>query len=269
MPIPMAGRISRIVFFALLTVPAAHSAPLAVRHAAGLLRGFLLLSSLDGKQLAAGDLSQVAVNDRVTNHLVFRFKDGSVHDETVVYSQRGTLRVLTYRLVQKGPSFRPNTELSFDCASGLVKVHTRDSDGKETASSDRMDIPPDVANGMILTLLVNFPAGNPPTTVSMLATTPKPRLVKIMLTEQGEDSFSLAGTSTMATHYVGKFEIGGVEGVLAKVLQKQPPDIHAWVVGGDAPGFVKMETALYSGGPVWRIELASPVWPRVPAAHAK
>jgi hypothetical protein len=35
-----------------------------------------------------------------------------------------------------------------------------------------------------------------------------------------------------------------------------------WVLGGDAPTFVKSEQTLYLGGPVWRIELVSPVWPR-------
>jgi len=35
-----------------------------------------------------------------------------------------------------------------------------------------------------------------------------------------------------------------------------------WILGGDAPAFVKAEQALYIGGPVWRIELASPSWPR-------
>ncbi len=53
-------------------------------------------------------------------------------------------------------------------------------------------------------------------------------------------------------------KIGGIEGKIGK----QPPDIHVWVLGGEAPAFVKMEGPLFYGGPIWRIELASPVWPK-------
>ena len=41
----------------------------------------------------------------MTARLVFRFKDGSLSDETAVYSQRGRFRLLTDHVVQKGPSF--------------------------------------------------------------------------------------------------------------------------------------------------------------------
>jgi hypothetical protein len=36
---------------------------------------------------------------------------------------------------------------------------------------------------------------------------------------------------------------------------------------GEAPAFVKSEQPFYLGGPVWRIELVSPVWPRTPKSH--
>ena len=238
------------------------SAPVAVRHIEGLVHGFLVLSAIGGPALAQGDLVQVAANDRVTNHLVFQFKDGSIHDETVVYSQRGTFRLLTYRLIQKGPTFGHHTDLSFDSASGNVVVHHTEKDGKEKIITDHMELPPDVANGMTMTLLKNLRPKDPPTTVAMVATTPKPRLVKLAISPQGEDPFATSGAKRMATHYVIKVEIGGIEGKLAPLLGKQPPDIHVWVLGGEAPAFVKMEGPLFYGGPIWRIELASPVWPK-------
>ena len=61
--------------------------PVAVKNAEGLVHGFLVLRSTDGKILASGDLIQVARGDRVTTRLVFHFKDGSIHDETAVHSQ--------------------------------------------------------------------------------------------------------------------------------------------------------------------------------------
>ena len=54
-----------------------------------------------------------------------------------------------------------------------------------------------------------------------------------------------------------RVEIGGVAGWLAHLLGKQPPDMHAWVLEGEAPAFVKLEGPLYTGGPIWRIQLAS------------
>ena len=237
------------------------SAPVAVRHIEGLVHGFLSLSSIDGAPLAQGDLVQHSTNDRVTNHLVFHFKDGSLHDETAVYSQRGNFRLLAYHLIQKGPTFGHHTDLSFDTASNNVTVHYSEPDGKEKVITDHLDLPPDIANGLTLTLLKNLRRSDTPTTVSLLATTPKPRLVKLAITPQGEEPFTTSGAKRMATHYVIKVEIGGIEGKVAGLLGKQPPDIHVWVLSGEAPAFVMMEGPLFYGGPLWRIELASPVWP--------
>ena len=239
----------------------ASAAPVVVRHTEGLVHGFLVLSSMDGTPLAQGDLIQVAANNQVTNHLVFRFKDGSVRDETAVYSQRGSFRLLSYRLTQRGPAFEQRSEMSFDTSKGEVTVHYTE-DGKERVATDRMELPLDVANGMIFTLLKNLRPDGPPTTVSMVAATPKPRLVKLQISPQGEDSFSVAGSKRVAMHYVLKVEIGGIAGVVAPLLGKKPLDVHVWIFGGEAPAFVKSEGPLYYGGPNWRIELASPVWPR-------
>jgi hypothetical protein len=58
--------------------------------------------------------------------------------------------------------------------------------------------------------------------------------------------------------YVVRVEIGGIAGLLAHLTGKQPPDTRVWVLGGEAPAFVKSEGPLYAGGPIWRIELATP-----------
>src|SRR5258706_15369158 len=136
-----------LICAALLQPGTLPGAPVAVRHTEGLVHGFLVLSTMDGNRLAQGDLTQVAVNDRVTNRLVFRFKDGSVRDETAVFSQRGSFRLLNYHLAEKGPTFQQPMEMSFDSSSGEVTVHYTD-DGKQKVATDRMELPPDVANGM-------------------------------------------------------------------------------------------------------------------------
>ena len=254
---------------ALLPPGTLSAAPVAVRHTEGLVHGFLVLRTLEGDTLADGDLIQVAHGDRVTNHLMFRFRDGSVRDETAIFSQRGNFRLLNYHLVQKGPAFQRPMEVLVDNATGQVRVRYTDEDAKEKVISDRLELPPDVANGMIFTLLKNVRPDGPPTAVSMVAATPKPRLVKLVVTPRGEEPFSIGGSRRKAIHYVIKVEIGGVAGVVAPLLGKQPPDIHVWILGGEAPAFVKSEGPLYLGGPIWRIELTSPVWPQVPPADSK
>ena len=59
---------------------------------------------------------------------------------------------------------------------------------------------------------------------------------------------------------VGALEGGSVEREMAPLVGKQPQDTHVWILGGDAPAFVKLEGSLYLGGPTWRIELTSPLW---------
>jgi hypothetical protein len=244
-------------------------AQVAVRHTEGLVHGFLVLRSMDGTSIADGDLTQVAHGDRVTNHLEFRFRDGSIHDETAVFSQRRNFRLLSDHLVQKGPSFPRPMEVTTYTSTGQVTVRSADDDGKGKVTTDHLDLPLDVSNGLILTLLKNIRPDAPLTKVSMVAVTPKPRLVKLAITSQGEDPFSTGGISRKATHYVVKVEIGGVAGLMAPLLGKQPPDIHVWILDGEAPAFVKSEGPLYFGGPIWRIELVSPAWPQVPAADSK
>jgi hypothetical protein len=91
----------------------------------------------------------------------------------------------------------------------------------------------------------------------MVATTPTPRLVKLAILPQGEEPFSIGHFHHKAMHYVVKVEIGGAAGLLAHLMGKQSPDTHVWVLGGEAPAFVKSEGPLYAGGPIWRIQLAS------------
>ena len=113
-----------------------------VRYAEGPLHGFLVLQTLEGKTLAAGDLIQNAAGDRVTTKLVLRFKDGSVHEETTEFSQRDKFQVVKYHLVQKGPAFKRPLETSIDFSSGQVTVRYTDDDGKQKEISERMELPP-------------------------------------------------------------------------------------------------------------------------------
>lgn len=233
-----------------------------VRHTEGVVHGFLVLRTLDGKALADGDLIQTARGTTVTSRLVFRFKDGSVHDETAVFSQRRHFRLLTDHLVQKGPTFPKALDMSIDVAKGEVVVRYADDDGKEKIETEHLQLDADLANGLILTLLKNVRPDAPPKSVTFVVATPKPQLVKLEVGVAGRERFSTGGAARTATHYVLEVDIGGLKGLIAPLVGKQPPDSHVWILGGKAPAFVKSEQPFYMGGPVWRIELVSPAWPR-------
>jgi hypothetical protein len=190
----------------------------SVRFTEGVVHGFLALRTLDGKTLADGDLIQFARGDRVTSRLVFRFKDGSIHDETVVFSQRQTFRVLSDHLIQKGPAFPHPVDVTIDAKSGQVTVRYTDKDGHPKVAAEHLDLPPDLANGLLLTLLKNILPTAPQTTVSMVAATPKPRLVKLVIEPAGEEPFTTGGSTHKAMHYVVKMDLGGIAGVVAPLI---------------------------------------------------
>jgi hypothetical protein len=251
-----------MVTLVLLLPPALQSEPpLAVRHREGSLLGFLALRTLEGKTIASGTLSQTVAGDRVTARLTFRFTDGSLDDETTVFSQSRNFRLLSYRHIQKGPSFPNPVDVLVDEAKGQVTVRTVD-DGKEKVDTNKLDLPADISNGLLPFLLKNLPNASVETKVSYLAVTPKPRLVKLAIKPEGEQPFTAAGATHQATRYNVKIEIGGIAGVVAPVVGKQPKDITVWILRGNAPAFLRLEGQLYPEGPVWRIEQTVPVWPR-------
>jgi hypothetical protein len=84
-----------VVLIALLSSVGLRAEPIRVRHAEGVVHGFLSLRTVDGTLVADGDLIQTVSGNRVTTRLAFHFKDGSIWDETALYSQRGTFRLLT------------------------------------------------------------------------------------------------------------------------------------------------------------------------------
>jgi hypothetical protein len=265
-------RAAIVIWVALLVPSSSKAEPVAVAHLEGLAHGFVELRTLEGAAVADGDLIQNAVQtasgNRVTARLLFRFKDGSTRDEVTVYTQRKTFHLLSNHVVQKGPSFKMPMESTIDAKTGRVTIRYTE-DGKEKMIDDRMELPDDLANGMTFALLKNISPRTPKTTVSMLAMTPQPRLVKLEFTPAGEDSFLTGGSARKATHYVMKVSIPGLTGAIASVLGKTPPDSHFWVLGGAAPAFVKAETELSAGGPTWRIELVSPDFSSASRAAAR
>lgn len=233
----------------------------AVRYAEGVVRGFLVLRAPDGSVIANGDSIQFARAGRVTNRLVFHFRDGSLQDETAVFTQRKQFQLVSDHLIQRGPSFPHPMEMSIDAASGRVTVRHRDGD-KEQVIEERMELPPDLANGIVATLVKNLAPDAAPLTVPMVVAAPKPRLVKLLITRAGVERLSAGRNAYKMTRYNVKIEIGGIAGVVAPLIGKQPKDASVWILRGVAPGFVASESQFYQDAPLWRIELAAPNFPR-------
>jgi len=151
----------------------------------GNTRGFLVLRPPGGEPIAYGELQQRPSGALIESRLLLNFKDGSLYDESVTFSQADIFRLEAYRLVQRGPSF-PTADISFDRKSGHHKARTQEKKGdSESTASGPLDMPADLYNGLALVLLKNLPAGGG--TGQMVVFTPKPRLIKMELTAEGED----------------------------------------------------------------------------------
>ena len=230
--------------------------PVRMRYAEGTSHGFLSLHTMDGAQIGTGEQLETRRGSIVTNRLTFRFKDGSLDDDTTVFSVAGPLlRLISDHRIQKGPAFPKPMETMIDARTGQVSVTYTDDDGKTKQEMEKMDLPPDVSNGMMAVSLRNMDP-QAPATLSYVAATPKPILVKLHITNNGLDPFSAAGRPVQATHYVVKIDLGGVKGLIAPLVGKQSPDQHVWILTGPAPVFVASETSFFMGGPMWRMELA-------------
>ena len=72
--------------------------------------------------------------------------------------------------------------------------------------------------------------------------------------------FSIGGSRRKAIDYVLHVELGGLTGVIAPLVGKEPADYHIWILGGAHPAFIREEGQLYEGGPIWRIEQISPTF---------
>ncbi len=234
--------------------------PIPVRHVQGTLHGFLELRSEGGQVVASGDVTQVVHGDRITSETIFHFRDGSVDDEITVFAQRRTLQLISDHHIQKGPAFPHPMDVLIEARTGQVTVRSTGKDGKEEVKTEHMDLPPDLANGLVPIAIENLAPGSGETKLSMIVATPKPRLVKLAISPSGEDTCSVIGLPHKAIHYEIKIELGGVAGVVAPLVGKAPPNIQIWAIGGSAPTFVRELGPLYAEGPMMTIQLASPAW---------
>jgi hypothetical protein len=168
----------------------------------------------------------------------------------VVFSQRDTFTLISYQLVQKGPSFPESIEATIDRESGRYEVRYKgDEEATEEVLLGKVELPSDVYNGLLCMLMKNMPAGTA-STVHIIAFTPKPRLVEMLLTPAGDETVMIGEVAVPATRFLIKPQLG----LFASLLVTDLPDMKVWILGGEAPAFLKFEGPLFLMGPIWRID---------------
>ena len=223
------------------------------------MHGFLLLKTAEGKVLAIGDVTQSVHRRDVRARLIFRFRDGSVDDDTTVFRQGRAFQLISDHHVQKGPSFPKPLDMLLNVLKSEA-TWREFKDGKVETKTEHVDLPDDVANGMVSLVLANVAPKMAEARVSYVVSSPQPRVVKLSIKPEGLEPYSLGGTTRRAKRYKIHVELGGVAGVVAPIIGKQPSDINIWVADGDIPTVIKIVGALYEGGPMWTIVQTSPSW---------
>jgi hypothetical protein len=225
------------------------------------MRGFVTVRSLDGKTIGYGEISQSADAGRVTSSMVYRFRDGSLDEETAVFSDQKAFNLISDHHVQRGPLFPHPFDLTTN-AAGDTTNRVLGSDGKAKLESSHVDLPPGTAVlGMMCTLMANLDPATQSLKLPALTPTPKPRLVHFVITREGRGTLRIAGSHQTAAIFRIKTDLGGIAAVVAPLLDKQPDDTLAWVLEGESPLAVRAIGQLSEGGPMLDIQMAGATFP--------
>ncbi|MGA8938308.1 MAG: hypothetical protein WB439_04010 [Acidobacteriaceae bacterium] len=215
----------------------------------------MVARSEDGKVIARGEFLQVAQGDEVTMRMTYRFVDGSIDEETTTYRQQGTFRLIRNHHIEKGPFFAKPVDFAVEAATGIATSRTMDKSGKIHVESEHMDLPNDLANGFVGTLLLNVPQNTAPFQVGMLAPVGDGRLIRLLISPVGEQPFRVGEKTFKATVFRIHPELGGIVGLIAQLIGLQPKDVMVWILEGDEPAVVRIVGQLGGYGPVVSSEL--------------
>jgi len=95
-------------------------------------------------------LIQIPRGDLVENRLTFKFRDGSVYDERVVFSQKDAFSLMSYQITQRGPSFPESIDAKVDRETGRYEVRYKgDEEATEEILKGKIELPGDVYNGLL------------------------------------------------------------------------------------------------------------------------
>ena len=211
--------------------------------------------SVAGKIVARVEFTETVQGDEVTMRLTYRFVDGSLDDEITTYRQQGTFRSVRDHHIEKGPFFAKPIDFAVESATGTATTQTADANGRIHVESEHIDLPDDLANGFVGTLLLNVPPNTAPFRVGILAPVFGGRLIRVLISPEGEQPFQKAGQTVKATVFRIHPELGGILGAIATLLGLQPKDVMVWILEGEKPAVVRVVGQLGGSGPVLSSEL--------------
>ncbi len=215
----------------------------------------MVARSETGKIIARVEFTEDVQGDEVTMRLTYHFLDGSIDDETTTYRQQGTFQLMRNRHIQKGPYFSKPFDFAMEAATGIATSRSLDKSGNIRVESEHIDLPDDLANGFVGTVLLNVPQNSAPFRVGILVPLGGGRLIRILISPEGEQPFLGAGQTLKATVFRIHPELGGIVGFIATLIGIQPKDVMVWVLEGEQPAVVRIVGQLGGYGPVVSSEL--------------
>ncbi len=228
-----------------------------VLYPEGVSRGLATLSTSEGKIIASGDMRQlVRKNGVVEAWLVFHFADGSIDSDHTLFTQNGRFHLVRDHHIQRGKSFPQAQDVLVDVPAGTVREVVVDGKGRRVKTR-HLSLPANIANGMLTTALKNMPPAAQEADVTYYS---DGRLVRLAIFQAGAEKVWVGPRPLRARCYRVKIKIGGIAGVVAPLIGKQPQDVLAWYLEGNPPLMLRIDSQLYNQGPVWRFQLAGPSW---------
>jgi hypothetical protein len=257
-------KLPRLLSLVLLAsfVGLAVSQPVPVRHLEGREHGFVVIHDEAGHPIGSGEVTQSVEGDRVTYRMIYRLRDGSVDDETTVFSQQRNFALISDHHIQRGSFFSQPLDLTIE-ANGHSIDRAATGSGKASVEENQQELEPGtVVNGMMGALMTDLDPHAPPFKLPILSPTRKPRLFHLVVSSAGQGSFTVAGLRRTATIFRMHADLGGVAGVVAPLIGKQPKDVLIWVLEGDVPVVVRVVGQMAEGGPMVDIQFAGASFPR-------
>ncbi|HUD55134.1 MAG TPA: hypothetical protein VMR02_07895 [Terracidiphilus sp.] len=242
-------------FLTIMLSSAALAERISVKHIQLPKHDFMEARTETGRIIARVEFTEDVQGDEVTMRLTYRFVDGSIDDETTTFKQQGTFQLLRNHHIQQGPFFAKPVDFAVEAATGTATSRTADKNGKIHVESEHINLPDDLANGFVGTLLLNVPPNTAPFRVGILAPVFGGRLIRILISPEGEQPFQKEGQTFKATVFRIHPELGGVLGMIAMLLNLQPKDVMVWVQEGEKPAVMRIVGQLGGFGPVLSSEL--------------
>ena len=220
--------------------------PISVRFRQGSSHGFLALRTPDGKLIATGESTQTVHGDRVTSRLIFRFRDGSIDDDVTIFTQRDVFR-FSQRPPHPARAVIPRTA-RFPHRRAKWNPHKsgggRDvEDGTYRLAARRLELTSAQSSGEYSSVRLGNNRSHTRTRAVRLC------LPWVSIKPTGHLAFAVGSLRRQATDFTLHVELGGMAGVVAPMIGKQPADYHIWLQSGSPPAFVREEGPLYEGRP--------------------